>query len=98
MYDYVHGPTFFLFWSFDRRPFLMMRLRVKKVGFSEIRAFQLGMRGMHTFQLKMHKFHFDMRKTADFGSNLLISWELVTGGYRGRPVKCVHFETPYQAW
>ena len=26
-----------------------------------------------------------MHKTADFHSNLLISWELVTEGYQGRP-------------
>ena len=35
-----------------------------------------------------------MHKTADFHSNLLVSWELVTGGYQGRPVKCVHLERP----
>ena len=29
-----------------------------------------------------------MHKTADFHSNLLVSWELVTEGYQGRPVKC----------
>ena len=28
-----------------------------------------------------------MHKTADFLKNLLISWELVTEGYQGRPVK-----------
>ena len=35
-----------------------------------------------------------MHKTADFHSNLLGSWELVTEGYQGRHVKCVHFERP----
>ena len=29
-----------------------------------------------------------MHKTADFHSNLFVSWELVTEGYQGRPVKC----------
>ena len=36
----------------------------------------------HVFQLEMHK-------TADFHSNLLVSWELMTGGYLGRPMKCI---------
>ena len=39
----------------------------------------------------------EMHKTADFYSNLLISWELVTEGYQGRPVKCVHFER-FMVW
>ena len=30
-----------------------------------------------------------MHKTADFHSNLLVAWELVTGGYQGRPVLCI---------
>ena len=34
---------------------------------------------------------FEIHKTADFHSNLLVSWELVTEGYQGKPVKCVHF-------
>ena len=39
---------------------------------------------MHAFQLEtceMYAFHFEMDKTADFHSNLLVSWELVTEGY-----------------
>ena len=39
------------------------------------------LREMCGLLLKMHE-------TADFHSNLLVSWELVTGGYQGRPVKC----------
>ena len=46
---------------------------------------------MHTFQLKMYTFHFEMHKTADFYSILLVSWELVTEGHQGRPMKCAHF-------
>ena len=49
---------------------------------------------MHAFQLEMHEiraFHFEMYKTVDFHSNLLVSWELMTEGYQGRPMKCVHF-------
>ena len=42
---------------------------------------------MDAFQLEMHK-------TADFHSNLLVSWELVTEGYQGRPVECAHFKRP----
>ena len=33
-----------------------------------------------------------MHKTADFHSNLLVSWDMLTEGYQGRPVKCVHFK------
>ena len=29
-------------------------------------------------------------QTADFHSNLFVSWELVTEGCKGRPVKCAH--------
>ena len=32
-----------------------------------------------------------MHKTADVHSNLLVSWELVTKGYQGRPMKCTYF-------
>ena len=39
----------------------------------------------------MAAFHFEMHKTADFHSILLVSWELVTEGYQERPVKYVHF-------
>ena len=39
---------------------------------------------MRAFQLEMREMH----KTADFRSNLLVSRELVTEGYRGRPMKC----------
>ena len=47
-------------------------------------------------QGEMHAFHFEMcafemHKTADFHSNLPVSWELMTKGYQGRPVKCAHF-------
>ena len=55
---------------------------------------------MQAFQLEMHEMH----KIAVFHSNLLVSWELLTEGYQGRPVKCVHlmlkyvhFENPNQA-
>ena len=37
---------------------------------------------------------FEMHKTADLHSKLLVSWELVTEGYQGRPVKCTHFKRP----
>ena len=40
---------------------------------------------MRAFQLE---FHFEIQKTADFHSNLLVSWKLVTGGHQGRPMKC----------
>ena len=39
---------------------------------------------MYVFQLEMHEMH----KKADFHSNLYGI------GYRGRSVKCVHFERP----
>ena len=48
---------------------------------------------MRAFQLEMHEkhtFNFEMHKTADFHSNLLVSWELVTEGYQRRPMKCTH--------
>ena len=48
---------------------------------------------MMRLKLKV-KFYFEMHKTADFHSNLLVPWELVTEGYQGRPVKCAHFERP----
>ena len=35
----------------------------------------------------MYAFHFEMHKTADFLSNLLVYWELVTEDYQGKPVK-----------
>ena len=38
-----------------------------------------------------------MYKTAAFHSNLLVPWELVTDGYEGRPIKCLHFERPSPA-
>ena len=34
----------------------------------------------------MRKFHFEMYKTAEFHSNLLVSWELVTESYQERPM------------
>ena len=45
---------------------------------------------------KLHAFHFEMYKTVDTHSNLLVSWELMAEGYQGRPVKCAHFERPLQ--
>ena len=57
----------------------------------EMGGFQLE---IHTFHFEMCSFHFEMHKTADFHSKLLVSWEFVTKGYQGRPVKCAHFETP----
>ena len=45
---------------------------------------------MCAFLLKMRAFHFEMHKTADFHSNLLVPWGFVTEGYQGRPMKCVH--------
>ena len=41
---------------------------------------------MYTFQLEMR----EIRKTADFHSNLQVSWELVTEGDQGKPLKCAH--------
>ena len=35
--------------------------------------------------MEVHIFHFEMYKTADFHSKLLISWDLVT------ELKCAHF-------
>ena len=46
---------------------------------------------MCEFELKIHTFQLEMYKTVDFHSNLLVSWELVTEGYQGRPVKCAYF-------
>ena len=54
----------------------------------------------NTFRLKCVKcvhskyMHFSLKctKTADLHSNLLVSWELVTGGCQGRPIKCTHFK------
>ena len=59
-------------------------MRQKKVDFSEMGAF--GVSEMRTFPLEMHSFHFEMHRTGDFHSNLLVSWELVTEGYEGRPM------------
>ena len=36
--------------------------------------------------------HIKIHKTNDFHSNLLVSWELVTEGYQGRPMKYVPFQ------
>ena len=50
---------------------------------------------MHAFKLEMcemHAFHFEVHKTAEFQSNLLASWELMTEAYQGRPMKCAHFK------
>ena len=44
---------------------------------------------MHAFELEMRQmreFHFEMLKTYDFQSKLLVSCELVTEGYQGRPL------------
>ena len=49
---------------------------------------------MWAFHLEMRTFYFEMHKVTYFYSNLLVSWELVTEGYQGRPVKCAHFERP----
>ena len=49
---------------------------------------------MHAFQLEMCAFQREMHKTANFHSNMLVSWELEPEGYQRRPVKCVHFERP----
>ena len=35
-----------------------------------------------------------MHQTADFHSNLLVSWKLVIEGHQGIPVKYAHFEGP----
>ena len=43
---------------------------------------------MSAFQLEMREMH----KTTDFHSELLVSWELVTEGHQGRPMKCTHFK------
>ena len=55
---------------------------------------------MGTFHLKMSEislwnwciFYFQLHKAADFHSNLLVSWELVTEGYQGRLMKCAKFK------
>ena len=52
-----------------------------KVDFSEMRAH---------FTLKCA--HFTLKCTKQLISSQ-VSWELVTEGYQGRPIKCVHFET-----
>ena len=57
------------------------------------------MRKMCAFQLEMreiHAFHLEMNKTAHYHSNLFLSWELVTEGYQGRPMKCTYFDRPLQ--
>ena len=49
---------------------------------------------MHAFRFEMREmcaFYFEMLKTADFRSNMLVSWELVTEDFQGRPVKFAHF-------
>ena len=46
------------------------------------------------FQAEMHAmrtFHFEIHKTADCHSSLLVSSELGTKGYQGGPMKCAHF-------
>ena len=43
---------------------------------------------MCPFQLEMREMH----KTADFHSNLLVSWELGTKDYPERPMKRVNFK------
>ena len=47
---------------------------------------------MHAFQLEMCVFNLEMHETADFHSNLFVSWELVTEGHQGRSVECGYFE------
>ena len=54
-------------------------------------TFQLEMCEICEFQLEMCAIDFEMHKTTDFRSDLLVFWELVTKGYQGRPMKCMHF-------
>ena len=54
----------------------------------EMCTFQLEISAFH---FEVITFHFEMNKTADFHSNLFVSWELVTEDYQDRPVKCVNF-------
>ena len=61
----------------------MIRLKLS----SEMCASQSEIREMGVFQLEMHAFHLEMHKQADFHSNRLVSWDLVTEGYQGRPMK-----------
>ena len=66
------------------KSYLIMRLKLK--GISVKCAY---------FNLKCMHFAFEMRKTDDFHSKLIVSWELVTEGYQGIPVKCAHFTLKY---
>ena len=43
----------------------------------------------------MCSFHCEMHKTADFHSNLLVFWELVTESFQDRLMKCAHFKLKY---
>ena len=71
--------------------YLMIRLKLK--GWFGLKC----VNALHAFQLEMwaslemHMFHFEMHINNPLKSVSLLSWELVTGCYHGRPVKCAHF-------
>ena len=63
------------------RPYLMIRLNWK-----------VDSEWNTCISLEKCTFHFEIHKTADFHSNLLVAWKLVTEGYQGRPMKCAYFK------
>ena len=63
------------YWSFDKKPLLADNAIAEKFISVELRK-------MHAVQLIMHI-------TAAFHLNMLVSWELVAGGYQGKSMKCV---------
>ena len=76
-------PSWGYFWSLDRKTLPDDEAKAQKFILSEMHTFHLE---IHAFHLKCAHFTLKMHKTADFHSNLLVSWELVTEGYQGRPI------------
>ena len=72
------------FWSFDRKILLYNDAKAPVLISAEM--CEMCQLEMHAFHL--NAFHFEMHKTADFHSILLV---LATEGYPARPIKCAHY-------
>ena len=83
-----------LFWSFNGKTLLVDKAKAQKLISAEMhgmRAFQLAIHEMYAFNSKCTYFTLKYAKQLNFHSNLLVSSEMVTEGYQGRPMKCAHF-------
>ena len=75
------------YWSFDRKIWLDDEAKAQKlISVKCVKCAHFILKCVKCTE--MHTFHSERNKTADFHSNLLVSWELLTEGYQGRPVKC----------